>query len=266
MPELPEVETIKNYLNKFILNKKIKEIKILNKKAFKGKTNLIINKKIVKINRKGKLLIINLNKDYDMIIHLKMSGQLIYFDFEKFNDFKHLRVIFKLDRGYLIFNDLRNFGWIKLIKKEKLSNELNRIGRDALEINFYEFKKICLNSKKRIKFLLMDQNLISGIGNIYANEILFKAKINPNKIASILNNKQIKRLYLAIRNILEKAIEYEGSSSRLYLKPDGKKGNYQNHFLVYNQENKKCKSCKTTKIKRMKLNNRSTFYCPNCQK
>jgi formamidopyrimidine-DNA glycosylase len=263
MPELPEVETIKKYLDHYIRNRKILAIKIFNKKSFRGDKNKIINKKIIEVERKGKILIIKLNNSYDLMIHLKMSGQLIYT--QDCNEItRHTRVIFKLNRGCLIFNDLRKFGWIKIIEKNNLNQEINNLGKDALEITFNEFKKICLNSQQKIKLLLMNQNKISGIGNIYANEILFLSKINPFQKANQLNHHQLKKLFQAIKTIIKKAIRHEGTSSRLYLKPDKSKGNYQNYFLVYNKENELCPICRT-KIKRVKINNRSTFYCVRCQ-
>ncbi|MCS7184108.1 MAG: bifunctional DNA-formamidopyrimidine glycosylase/DNA-(apurinic or apyrimidinic site) lyase [Patescibacteria group bacterium] len=263
MPELPEVETIKKYLEKLILNKKIVVIEVFNKNSLRGEKKLILGKKIKSLKRKGKLLVIELNNDYSIIIHLKMSGQLIYSN--KRENLKYLRIVFKLNKGYLFLNDLRKFAWIKIIKKDELKKEMDKIGVDIFDLSFKKFQKLFKKSKQNIKSFLMNQKKISGIGNIYASEILFLAKINPLKKTNDLKDSEIKKLFFAIKKIIKKAIKYEGSSSRLYLKPNQQKGSYQEHFLVYQRENENCYQCQS-KIKRIKINNRSTFYCPNCQK
>ncbi|MCS7200989.1 MAG: DNA-formamidopyrimidine glycosylase [Patescibacteria group bacterium] len=268
MPELPEVETIRIDLHGRIIGQQIQKVYIISKKSFIGKKFDIVGKKIIGSSRKGKLLIFYLDRDYDLIVHLKMTGQLLFYKrLEKgyLRQQKHTRVVIYLSKGVLIFNDSRRFGWIKAVKKEKLNNELNKLGTDCLELKFDELGKYCSSSKQKIKLLLMDQKKIAGIGNIYASEILFLAGIHPLRESRSLQKEEISRLYLAIKKIIQKALRYKGTSSRNYLRPDGNRGEYQNIFLVYGREGEKCLKCKE-KIVRIKINNRSTFYCSHCQK
>lgn len=263
MPELPEVETIKNYLRKFIIGKKILDFKNLNKKQVKIKANDVIGKKILGVERRGKILIIKLSNNKNLTAHLKMSGQFLYFyrNIEK-EKLKFARTIFKLNRGYLVFNDVRKFGWLKIGDEETQKLGIEPFSQ---EFNIKNLEKIFRQTKRPIKLLLMDQEKIAGIGNIYANEALFLAKINPQKPANKLTKKEIKKLKNSIIKILRKALKYEGTSSRFYLKPDRSKGKYQEKFLVYQKEGEKCLRC-YNKVKRIILGGRSTFYCPDCQK
>ncbi|GIW66729.1 MAG: formamidopyrimidine-DNA glycosylase [Candidatus Parcubacteria bacterium] len=267
MPELPEVETIKKSLARKIINKKIIKVKIFNKKSFLGNKKNIINEKIIGLERKGKILIARLANNYNLLIHLKMSGQILCFKKNNLDilNKKFIRLIFYLSSGLMIvFNDLRKFGWVKIATKNESKKILDNLGRDALLITYEELFNLCRKSKSKIKIFLMDQKKISGIGNIYACEILFLAKINPFKMVNQLTEKEIKILLRSIKTILVRAIRYNGTSMKSYIKPDNKKGDYQKHFLVYQREGEKCLRCKK-KIIRVKLNNRSTFYCPYCQ-
>lgn len=279
MPELPEVESIKNYLSSKIINKTIDEINILSQKNFIGDKNKVIGTKITSLERYGKVLIFKLSKNYFLNIHFKLSGQMLYADnidsafykniipFTKTNKMpgKTTRVIIKFtDNSGLFFNDLRKFGWIKVSKKPLIPK-----GVDVLSKNFTlnYFEKIILASKKPIKILLMDQDKITGIGNIYANDSLFKAKIHPLKKSNDLTKKEITNLYQSIKEEINKGIKDKGSSGadEAFILPDGLKGSHQRHFLVYQRENKPCPRCKTL-IKRIKQNGRSSFFCPKCQK
>ncbi len=265
MPELPEVETIKRYLEKEIINQKILEVKVLNKKSFYGDRRKIINKKILFINRRGKILIFKLENSLNVVFHLKMSGQLIFVK-EKLNKFeKQTRIAFILSGGTLIFNDTRKFGWAKILDDKELEKEIKKLGPEPFskEFNFNYLKNIFSKTKRAIKIVLMDQTKIAGMGNIYVNEALFLAKINPKKQANKLNDEEIKNLLKAIRIALKRGIKYQGVSLRMYLKPNKTKGKYQEKLLVYQQKN--CHFCKS-KIKRIVLGGRSTFYCPKCQK
>ncbi|BCX15680.1 MAG: formamidopyrimidine-DNA glycosylase [Candidatus Parcubacteria bacterium] len=288
MPELPEVETIKNYLRKNIIGKEIVGFQNLNKKQIKIKEKDIVGEKILDLQRRGKILILKLSNNKDVFVHLKMTGQLIYAKNKEI--LKSTRAVFELCElarmiddtqmnanfirddwrnknirnhlHYLIFNDARKFGWIKL-KAEEIKN----LGIEPFskEFNLKNLEKIFQKSKRPIKIVLMDQTEIAGIGNIYASESLFLAKINPQKPANKLTKEEIKRLRNSILKILKKALQYEGTSSRFYIKPDQTKGRYQEKFLVYQREGKKCFRCKS-KIKRIVLGGRSTFYCQICQK
>ncbi|GIW65587.1 MAG: formamidopyrimidine-DNA glycosylase [Candidatus Parcubacteria bacterium] len=266
MPELPEIETIKRYLEKEIIDQKIKNIEIFNKRSFKGNKKNIQGAKVIRLERKGKVLVFVLSNGYNLMFHLKMTGQILFFNFlKKLAIDKSTRVIFILDNSYLVFNDIRKFGWVKVVDDKNLREEIKRLGIDALNLTFDNLKRILNNTKRPIKLVLMDQAKIAGIGNIYANESLFLAKINPQTPANKISEEKIKELLKAIIKILKKAIKYGGTSFSLYLKPDESKGKYQEKFLVYKREDKKCWRCHKN-IKRIILGGRSTFYCLNCQK
>lgn len=281
MPELPEIETIKRYLEKDLIGRKIKGVKILNKKSFIGDKKKILNSKILKIERKGKMLIFKLDTDkrgsqrrlmrinsigLNLVFHLKLTGQLIFYNFLRNSEIKkYTRVIFILDKGLLIFNDARKFGWVKVLDDEDLNYELSKIGKEPFDLNFKYLKEIFSKTKRPIKIVLMDQEKIAGLGNIYANEALFLAKIHPLKPANKLKDSEIKNLLSAIKKVIKKAIKLQGTSFRFYVKPDESKGSYQEEFLVYQRNDEKCLRCKS-KIKYIKIGGRGTFYCPRCQK
>lgn len=263
MPELPEVETIKNYLKKLIVGKKILDFKNLNEKQVRIEANEVIGKKILEVERRGKILIFKLSDNKNLTAHLKMSGQFLYFYRNlKKKDLRFTRAIFKLNKGYLVFNDVRKFAWLKIGDEDTKKLGIEPFSQ---EFNVQNLEKIFKQTKKSIKLVLMDQEKIAGIGNIYANEALFLAKINPQKPANNLTKNEIKKLKNSILKILRKALKYEGTSSRFYLKPNQTKGRYQEKFLVYQREGKKCFRCKH-QIKRIVLGGRSTFYCEKCQR
>ncbi len=291
MPELPEVETTKRYLEKKIIGQRIKKIEILSPKQFIGDPKQIIGKKIVGLERRAKLLIWQLENDLFLLIHLKLTGQIVYHEklAGKKAVFGHpipfaggptlpgksTRIVVYLDKGVIFFNDLRKFGWMKVIQKPKTKNQ-----KDYLKLKIFEglgveplskdftpeyLKKVLSRSRRAVKLVLMDQSKIAGIGNIYANEALWQAKIDPRKPAHQV--KRIKPLWQAIRKVLKEGIEYGGTSAadEAYIKPNGSPGQYQQHLAVYQREGKPCPRCQTP-IKRIKINNRSTFFCPQCQK
>ncbi len=267
MPELPEIETIKRYLEKYLIGRKIKDVRILNKKSFIGDKKKILNSKILKIERKGKILILRLNDSLNLVFHLKLTGQLIFLSPapESVLGKKYTRVIFVLDKGFLIFNDARKFGWVRVLDDKGLNNELSKIGKEPFDLNFKYLKEIFSKTKRPIKIVLMDQEKIAGLGNIYANESLFLSKIHPLKPANKLKDSEIKNLLSSIKKVIKKAIKLQGTSFRFYVKPDESKGGYQEEFLVYQRKNEKCLRCKS-KIKYIKIGNRGSFYCPQCQK
>jgi formamidopyrimidine-DNA glycosylase len=317
MPELPEIETIKIYLEKDLIGKKIKDVEILDKKSFLGDKKKILNFKIVKIERRGKILIFKLTTDkyvfgtdqsgsiinqsisnyphkfvsdpkkfvpnphisvgpYKsvlksvsirwLVFHLKLTGQLIFLNFLRNLEIKkYTRVIFILDKGFLLFNDARKFGWVKVLDDKDLNKELSKIGKEPFDLNFKYLKEIFSKTKRPIKIVLMDQEKIAGLGNIYTNEALFLAKIHPLKPANKLKDSEIKNLLSAIKKVIKKAIKLQGTSFRFYIKPDESKGSYQEEFLVYQRKNEKCLRCKS-KIKYIKIAGRGSFYCPKCQK
>ncbi len=287
MPELPEVETIRLGLQSKIIGQKIKSIQVLNPKSFFGDSNLLINKKISGISRKAKVLMIEIDK-YVLLIHLKMSGQLIFHHYgsppsrgqrfigghptkDMFGELpnKSTRVIFEFsDNSKLYFNDQRKFGWIKLVRSEELgvNSFLNSLGPEPLEKEFtFDILKERLKKKtQKIKVLLLDQSVVSGLGNIYVSEALFNAGIDPQTKTTDLNENQIKKLHRGIIKALLNGIKYGGSSKTHFVDADGKKGYFLDYAFVYGRNGKPCKVCKTL-IEKIQINSRGTYFCPKCQ-
>lgn len=283
MPELPEVETIRLQLKPNLVGKTITNIKILSPKNFIGNPKDIIGRKIISIDRYGKILsfkLYKLSKLSNFIylnIHLKLTGQILYTENLKNSVFKNTipftgtikmpskttRVIFTFNGSGLFFNDMRKFGWIKVSEKPEQPK-----GIDVLSPDFTLgcFTDLTDSTDKPIKLLLMDQDKIAGIGNIYANEALFLAKIHPLKKSKSLSKSEAAKLYQTIKKVIEQGIKCGGSSGadEAYIKPNGGRGSYQTHFKVYQREDQPCSICKTP-IKRIKQGGRSSFFCPNCQ-
>ena len=278
MPELPEVETIKRNLEPNIIGKIIFDIKILSPKNFSGDKKNALGKKIISIERFGKVLVIELNNKKYLNIHFKLSGQMLFakninkavyenpIPFTKGNIMpaNTTRIIIEFkDKSGLFFNDLRKFGWIKLTNKPEKPKGVDVLSKDFT----FEFLKKILPSKRPVKVALMDQDKITGIGNIYANDSLFLAKIHPQRLANSLTDDEIKKLHQAILQEIKTGIKDQGSSGadEAFILPDGSKGKHQRHFLVYQREGEPCLNCKTI-IKRVKHHGRSSFFCPRCQK
>lgn len=292
MPELPEVETIRRDLEKEILKKKIQKIEIKDSKIIKNSPN-IFRKKLEgyffsSINRIGKLLIFQIANNNYLLIHLKMTGQLIYCK-EDFcvagghslsqseqipgvgdnSSGKYNRVVFIFeDNSKLYFNDLRKFGYLKIVNRNELDLIKETFGIEPLTENFTidNFTKIFRNKKTNIKALLLNQKLIAGIGNIYADEVLFEAEILPDRLVKEVSAEEIKRLYLAIKKIIKKAIKYRGTTFSNYVDGSGQKGNFTQFLKVYGRKDQKCLKCKQGTIKKGKIAQRGTSYCPICQK
>ena len=284
MPELPEVETLKRQLEEKVKGKIIKEVDILSPKNFVGKKEEVIGKKIVEINRFGKILSLKLVDIKNQIlvflnIHLKLTGELLYSEDVSNAIFKEIipftktnkmpanttRVIIKFTDGSgLFFNDLRKFGWMKVKDEAEKPKGVDVLSKD---FNLEFFSKFVKKSKKPIKIFLMDQEKISGIGNIYANDALFLAKIHPKRRVDSLKKDEIKALFESIKKIIEQGIKHRGSSGadEAFVQLDGTKGEHQRFFLVYQQENLPCPICGTL-IKRIKQGGRSSFFCPKCQR
>lgn len=274
MPELPEVETIKKSLEKKLIGQRLKDIKIFDYNfVSKNKLedlNTIINTKLLSIERKGKYLVFIFEKEL-LLFHLGLTGSLLLFrniDKREISDKekKHFILSFKFERYELVYSDIRKFGKIRKANIEDILNlkELKSLGKDALEIDFEEFKNIFSKKNRNIKILLMDQRVISGLGNIYTNELLFRVQINPFKNSKDLSEEDIKRLFFQMKDLLKEAISFSGSSIKNYVDAEGKKGEFQNRFLVYGKKNIFCPRCGKG-LKYQKISQRGTFYCPNCQ-
>ena len=285
MPELPEVEIVKQSLDKNIKFEKIKKVVVRNRSLrFKIPKNFEIvlkNKIINKISRKSKYLILHLEDIY-CVIHLGMSGTIHLINRKNFNKntntsfynppnlpLKHNHIEFFLKKYQLIYNDPRRFGFFKIFTKKDLSDFFKNIGPEPLnnKFNINYISNYFTNKKKNIKSFLLDQKFVSGIGNIYASEILFYCKINPFKEVKYLTKLDIKKIKYFSKFVLNKAIKKGGSSIRNFRNVSGKNGKYQNEFKVYQRENLKClkKEC-FGKIKKKFISKRSTFFCNKCQK
>lgn len=281
MPELPEVETIVRQLRGVIVGKKIVKVDVLKTKSFGGEVKEILDKKIVGISRRSKVIQISfVGWEKSLIIHLKMTGQLVYVKKSKrvvgghpsvdwIDDLpnKHTRVVFDLDDGSkLFFNDLRVFGWVKTIDNGELTIQNEKLPPDVVDKEFTQtyFEKI-LVSGKPIKLLILDQQKIGGMGNIYANDALFASGIEPRRKSNSLGNVEIKKLYEAMKKVIRKGIQTGGASAANYVQVTGKGGSYQDHFLVYKRDGLKCLVCGKVILK-IKLGGRGTYYCSSCQR
>lgn len=274
MPELPEVQTIVTGLNDILKRKKIVNTYVYDdmvigypeKREFINRSK---NKKIKNLSRRGKYIIINFaDSDYKLIIHLRMSGKLLYKNRDDELK-KHSHVVFEFeDNTDLRFNNVRKFGRLYLIKENEVdkAGNLKNLGIEPLSDKFTLklFKSVLKQRKKMIKPLIMEQEFIAGIGNIYADEALFIAHIRPDRKANTLNDKEIKSLYKAIKKVLKKGIKMGGTSISDYVNALGESGQFQYELKVYNREGKECINCNTV-IKKEKISGRSARFCPNCQ-
>ena len=269
MPELPEVETVKNSLKNYVLNRKILKVDVLykgiiNYPSVKEFIEKITNQTILDVKRRGKYLVFVL-EDYNLISHLKMEGK--YFIKDKYKITKHDHVIFTLDNNkYLIYNDTRKFGKMYLINKEYDNNSpLNILGLEPwdkeLTISYLKDK---LNRNIAIKTLLLDQTIIVGIGNIYADEILFLSKINPLRKGYTLTNLELENIIKYTKEVLEKAISQGGTTIRTYSSVNGIHGLFQQELLVHGKTSN-CPNCQE-QILKIRVGGRGTYYCNNCQK
>ena len=265
MPELPEVETIRLFLEKNLTNKTISNLEIITPKSFIGDSQKIIGQKIIKFTRLGKQLSLHLQNKLIILFHLKMTGQLVLNTPNKYT-----RVIIKINNNLsLYFNDLRKFGWVKVLTQNELVEAQKNIGIDILSPKFtsnYFYQQIQSTSRP-IKSVLLDQSKFAGIGNIYANDALFLAKINPTYPSNQISSPASNKLHQSIIKIIKESIVHGGSTAKDkgYIKPDNTPGLHQFHFRVYQRDGQPCLICHTL-IKKIKLAGRGTFYCPKCQK
>ena len=289
MPELPEVEVVKRSLESKIQNKIIKKVKIndikLRYKLNIRKISQLKNLKIKKIERRSKYLLFHFDKPIIMLVHLGMTGKFFfinenkkkfktsfYYNLNETKDHKYDRVIFFLkNRQKFIYNDLRKFGFIKLLSKNKIDKNLHLIslGPEPLSkyYNFNYFKNYIYQRKKTVKDLLMDQKFISGLGNIYVNEILFFSGVRPTKKIKKLTKSEIQKIIKFSKKIITKAIILGGSSIKDFSSSSGKKGSFQQYFAVYGKKGEKCPKAKCKgKIKKIVIANRASFFCNKCQK
>ena len=269
MPELPEVRTVAKTLKKSLIGKKITNYEIIYPNIVeKDSINLdnLINKTIKDITTKGKYLIFKI-EDLYLVSHLRMEGK--YFIKDKILPIeKHEHIIFYLnDNTTLRYHDTRKFGRMQLVKDLSMCKGIVKLGLEPFDKNItkeYLFNKIN-KSNLTIKELLLDQTIIAGLGNIYANEVLFLSKINPSKKGKELKLIECEKIIKASKEVLEEAIKLGGTTIKSYTSSLGVTGKYQDKLLVHKRENQKCQNC-SAKIIKEKISGRSTYYCPNCQK
>ena len=288
MPELPEVEVVKKSLENKLKNLTIKRVFINNNKLRYRINNRqfykIKGKKIISVKRRSKYLLINLDQELTILAHLGMTGKFFiidrynqkqktsfYYSIKK-DESKHDHLTLYLNKGLkLIYNDVRKFGFLKLFKTKNIfmSEHLKFLGPEPLTKNFHlkYVNKYILNKKTTIKGLLMDQKFVSGLGNIYCNEILFLCKLNPHKIIKTIRKKELKNIVKFTKKILKKSITQGGSSIKNFANTEGVNGSFQQKFNVYNREKSKCnrKNCSGI-IQKIYTSNRSSFFCSRCQK
>lgn len=280
MPELPEVETIRRGLEKYVVGHKIKSIEILHPKPFQGNQSDILDTKILSTRRIGKGLILDFENNISLAIHIKMTGQLIFRDSSTAKEpispkvksipNKYTHIIFHLDKNAILYyNDFRRFGWLKVIKTDEISKVplFSAMGPEPFkDLTFEVFKELVKKSPTKIKPFIMDQSKIGGIGNIYANDALWNAKIDPVRSAKSLTDKELKELFDSIIKVMELSLAQGGASELTFVNILGQEGNYQSHTLVYGKKGKPCPRKDGGIINRIVIGGRGTFFCDKCQK
>lgn len=278
MPELPEVETIRRGLSKFIIKQNLKKTRILCEKSFIGEPQTAT---IKDIRRFGKALVIDLDNQKSLMIHLRMTGQLIYDGKERYaaghpsENFldklpnKQTRVILELEHGTLYFNDQRKFGFVKVLKTTEVEDDpfIKKLAKEPWQITGEElYQKLQKHQNSPIKATILDQTIICGLGNIYADETLFMTKIHPQTKSGKITKNQAGEIIRTAKEVMEKSIASGGSTLKDYKKADGTKGDYLDKFAqVFNRQGQKCPRCGSV-ITKIKVAGRGTHICPNCQK
>ena len=285
MPELPEVETIRRGLSGFILGKKITGIQVLCEKSFVGEPAVGV---VCGLRRFGKALVIDLDCGQSLMIHLRMTGQLIWRNAcdntETASGFagghpsenfvaelpnKQTRVTLKFEDGILFFNDQRKFGFIKVIPTVNVEEDsfISKLAKEPWKMTAGElFDGLRRHKNSSVKAVILDQTVVSGLGNIYADEALYSAMIHPARKAGSLSMEETQKLLDAMRSVMEKSIEAGGSTLQNYVKADGTRGDYLDLFAkVYHRNGSACERC-GTEIVKIKLAGRGTHFCPQCQK
>lgn len=298
MPELSEVETVKRGLNKLIIGRKIVAVNSDNPKSFPNALsdvkNFLIDAKVIAVRRRAKVLMIDLSTNYTLVIHLKMTGQLVFTPSTIYNlpsttgetrfagghptdsligklPDKSTRVTFDFSDGsHLYFNDQRKFGWVRLMPTAEVPNIdfMKRVGPEPLEPDFTA-EQFAQRFKRRvrttIKAAILDQSVIAGVGNIYADESLWGAKIHPSRLVGSIKPAEFKKLYTEVRYVMNLSIEKGGSTNRNYVNAEGKKGSYMEFARVFRREGLECPRCGSEIIK-IRVAGRGTHICPSCQR
>ncbi len=271
MPELPEVETIVRGLADILLNLEIASVRLncsqICRDSDPSSIKRMEGKRIVAARRRGKMIFLDCEENLTLLFHLGMTGQLFCALPDRSID-KHTHFLMDFVRfpHELRFRDVRKFGFLSCFSTDRAFevDRLSRLGPEPMELKCAEFISLFKGHKARLKSLLLDQSFISGIGNIYADEILFQARLHPLLPAHLVEESKLSCLWRAIRKVLSEAIEHGGSSIRDYRDSNSQKGKYQNYHMVYGKESTPCLNC-GQRIVRVKINGRSSFFCPGCQ-
>jgi formamidopyrimidine-DNA glycosylase len=262
MPELPEVETVVRTLRPAIVGRRILNAELTGLRVIVGSArktaDALAGRKIVAVERHGKFIAIRLDRGY-LVIHLGMTGRLLIDGALS----KWTHAIFTLDRGALVYEDPRQFGRIEY--GEELPARVAALGPEPLEVALKEFSRRLKRHRSPVKSVLLNQSVVRGVGNIYADEALFRAGVHPKRLASSLGADRVERIYRAMREVLAEAIESRGSSVSNYVDAEGHRGGFQNAHRVYQRTGEACVNCDAS-IKRIIVGQRSTHYCPKCQR
>jgi formamidopyrimidine-DNA glycosylase len=286
MPELPEVETVRRGLSDLIIGRKVADIAHDNQKSFPNAVadveKFLIDAAITDVRRRAKVLMIDLSSGYSLVIHLKMTGQLVFRGEAVFGaghpsgsligelPDRSTRVTLEFtDGSHLYFNDQRKFGWVKLLPTLEIPNIdfMQKVGPEPLEADFTAEQfaaRFTRRAKTSIKAALLDQTVVAGVGNIYADEALWGAQIHPKRLVGSLMPTEFKKLYTELRAVMNLAIEKGGSTDKNYVNAEGKRGSYMDFARVFRREGQPCPRCGTTIIK-FKAAGRGTHICPHCQ-
>lgn len=274
MAELPEVETIKNDLRALVIGRRIIGVEVLDPQIghhidLSRFISGLINREIVGVDRRAKYLLIRLSGEQTLVVQLMLTGQLLLVNPEERRK-KSTRLLLKLDDGQeLRLNDRSNLARVHLLADEEVARELGRrkLGPEPIwpDFTLETFQRMIRGRRSMIKPLLLDQSFVSGLGNIYTDEVLFAARIAPTRKASDLTPEEIARLYEAMRQILREAISLRGTTIRSYLDVLGRKGSYQTRLKVFRRAGEPCEGCPGV-VAETRVGGRDTFYCPSCQR
>jgi formamidopyrimidine-DNA glycosylase len=286
MPELPEVETVRRGLNALIIGRKVSTATHDTPKGFPNTpadvAQFLVGATVTDVRRRAKVLMIDLSTHYTLVIHLKMTGQLVFIGKERFGaghpneslvgslPDRSTRVTLTFaDGSHLYFNDQRKFGWMKLLPTLEVSNMdfMQKVGPEPLDADFTASQfadRFARRARTSIKAALLDQTVVAGVGNIYADESLWGAKIHPQRLVNTITPAEFKRLYTELRAVMDLAIEKGGSTNKNYVNAEGKRGSYMDFARVFRREDQACPRCGTTIIK-FKAAGRGTHICPHCQ-
>jgi formamidopyrimidine-DNA glycosylase len=273
MPELPEVETIVRGLKTFVPGKTVRRLEVRHAKVAarhgtQAFQNLLTGQTFTGVERRGKFLHFRFSSGFSLVVHLRMTGKFIVHTHGPVPDHPHIRLVFLFtDRTALIYSDLRIFGSFGVYRPEERIPEFECLGRDPVteKIPAEWFLSQCRQRSIPVKVLLLDQKVLCGIGNIYACEALFRARIDPRLPARKITLKQAALLLREIRAILKLAIRHNGTSVSDFRNVDDKTGGFQKLLKVYGREGQACPRCRRTTIRRIKQAQRSTYFCPKCQ-